>query len=138
MIVYTCTFVEKTVQIDSYENGVDPNSTITALSEPCYTDASSLPELIKKLGQNYGLNIDDVSLNTVNVDNGIKTVEKVTFFSYNRLENVDCNEPAESEMALFKKGEIKLFLCEYCFMIEKQAIELIKADEFAGIGIKIH
>lgn len=128
LTVYACTLVEKEVEVDSYENGADPDTRKCLLSQKENIKAQSLVELVRKIGEAYGLEMDDLFL----------PQEPVTYVGFNRLENNEGFEPTPAEMAKFKKGLINLWLADYTFGIEKRHLESIERGDFYNAGIKFH
>jgi hypothetical protein len=130
-ITYACTYVEKTAEEDSYENGTVDGTFVCTMSQTDNIVAPTLVKLIYRIGNAFGLDTDDVFIPG-------EDDEPVTHIGFNRLEDVDGNEPTESQMEGFKRGEVKLYLADYTFAIEKRIEDQITRDEFTRAGIKTH
>ena len=130
MITYVCTWVEKTVCEDSYNDGVIGEQHCV-MSESVIIKAETLPELIAKIGERYGLAMDDLFI-PADPDKDIR------YFGFNRLENNDGEEPCNEQMALFERGMGTLWLADYHFGIEKRIVKPLRITEFELAGIKIH
>jgi hypothetical protein len=130
-VTYACTYVEKTAEEDNYEEGLIQGTHVCTMSESCNIVAPDLGKLIYRIGNYYCLDIDDVFIPG-------EEDEPVTHIGFNRLEDVDGNEPTESQMEEFKRGEVKLYLADYTFAIEKRIEDQITRDEFTRAGIKTH
>lgn len=121
-IVYRCTRASKEVEIDDYEEGLTNKGRSCVMDQECGITAESLPELIRKVGSYYGLDIDDVFIPG-------DEDEDIAYVGYNRLENADGDEPDDDEKEDWKKGECTLYLADYSFHIEKcQTLPITKKD----------
>jgi len=127
---YACTFIEKEVEDDSYENGIDPTSRRCLLNERVNIEAESFGELVQKLGDYLGMTIDDLFIN--------EEQEFIEWFGFNRLENADSDEPTEREMDEFRAGKRDLYAADYTFHVEKREVSAIAVDEIRAAGLKTH
>lgn len=124
--IYACTRISKEVCVDDFENGCELKRTCV-MDEVCNIRAPSMPELIEKLGEAYGLKkIDNVFL-----PNGLGP--DVAWFGFNRLEDSEGNEPSPMVEGLWKKGRRKLWLADYSFSVEKRVVSDLTAEDFKGI-----
>lgn len=130
--VYACTFIEKCAEEDHVENGCDPDSQVCVRHERCNIQADTLPGLLKALGKQFYLDIDDVFVPDDD-DNG-----NIARIGFNRLENEDGGEPTADQQRRWKRGEMTLYLADYHFLVEKRTVEPIRLEEFTGNGIKFH
>ena len=125
--VYACTFVEKTAEEDNYEKGLtDKRQTI--LWDKCNITAETLLELVDKIKNNFGVDFSYVFL---------QCDDEPTRFTTNQLENADSETPTLQEEQAWKKGELKLYLCDYSFLIEKRNVEPIGPEEFEQLRITV-
>jgi hypothetical protein len=130
--VYACTHVEKRAQVDSYESGCDPTTTVCVMNERCNIQSPTLPGLIKAIGDNFYISMDDVWI-ADDDENG--DIDRIGF---NRLEDVDGSEPDANERAKWEKGELVLYLADYDFSIEKREVVPVRLEEFTANNIKFH
>jgi len=130
--IYACTHIGKHAEEDSFSGGCQPDTRVCVMCERCHITADSLPGLIEAIGEAWCLDMDDV---WVPQDDG-----KVNRISYNRLEYPDGQQLNGSDpyYEQWKKGEVKAFLADYDFAIEKRSVEPIPFDEFKENGIKFH
>ncbi len=129
--IYACTFVDKTAEVDDFEQGCLPGTATCVLAELCHIRADTLAGLIKRIGEHFGLDIDDVFLPEAD-DEGI------SHMGFNRLENADGYEPTQAQEAAWKRGQEKLYQADYLFVIEKMQLLKIDDAEFDAAGIKHH
>jgi len=127
-MIYAATFVEKLASRDDYEHGCDTDSVCT-LAESIDITADSLTDLLAVISDRYGLDLGYVFLG----DDG----DSVPYFSTDRLENADGDEPTDREMELWKNGEIDLYLCDYTFMVETREVFPVLVNEFDALGIEV-
>lgn len=131
-ILYTCTHIEKLVEVDDYEKGcTDKPQTI--IFDKINITAANLKELLEKIGKAYCLDLSD----------GIELHEheddySEIFVEYNRLENAEGYEASDSEIADWKSNKVILYLAEYSFLIEKHAILNISREDFERESIKLY
>jgi hypothetical protein len=123
--VYRCMGWSKHAEVDDYEQGCLPDSghwvAIEQIKPLC---AESMPELIEKIGGHFGLEIDDVWLG--NLEHGS--------IGFNQLENEDSSAPTPKQLEEWKRGERKLWLCDYTFFIEKHAEPVpLTLEDFEGV-----
>lgn len=130
-ITYACTYIEKTAEEDSYEGGLIEGTHVCTMSQSENIVAPTLDKLIHRIANAFGLDIDDVFIPG-------EDDEPVTYIGFNRMEDVDGNGASERQMEGFKKGEVKLYLADYTFAIEKRIEDPITRDEFTRAGITIH
>ncbi len=130
--IYACTHVEKCAEKDDYENGCDPSTQVCVMHERCNVQADTLPGLLKVLGKQLYLDIDDVFVPDDD-DNG-----DITRIGFNRLENEDGDEPTADQERRWKQGEITLYLADHYFLIEKRYVSPIRLEEFPSNGIRFH
>lgn len=123
---YACTYVVKDAEEDHYDGGCDPKTRTCVLSEAANITAHSLPDLLRKLEDRYFLGFDSLFLH----EDGS--------FGFSRLETNDCEEPNEAELAEWREGTLKLFLCDYYFRIEKRVVSDVDPKEYVDAGIKFH
>ena len=128
--VYACTFVEKSAEEDHFENGCDPSTLVCLMHERCSIQADTLPGLLKSLGKQFCLEIDDVF---VSHDDG-----EINRIGFNRLEDEEGNEPTADQKQRWEQGDLTLYLADYDFLIEKRTVEPIHLEDFTGSGIKFH
>lgn len=127
-VQYCCTFVEKTAEEDDFEKGCVGKRT-TVLAQECNVSALTLKELVKKLENEFFVKMDYLFI--------AEHSEPVEWISCNQLETDDCTIPTEQESESWKKGELKLFLCDYTFHVERRMTSPIEFGEFAALGIQI-
>jgi hypothetical protein len=129
--VWACWHVEKLATVDEYEKGCI-GQPWQVLYEPANITVPTLPELVKAIEYQYGLNFD--SLWIPDHDSG--------FIGFNQLETADSAEPTDREREEWKAGRLKLYLCDYRFQIEKRTIEEPATEDMREIltaaGIKCH
>jgi hypothetical protein len=130
--VYACTHVEKCAEEDHYENGCDPSTQVCVMHERCNVQADSLPGLLKALGKQFYLNIDDVFVPDDDENGNIARI------GYNRLEDVDGNQPTADQERRWKAGKQKLYLADYAFIIEQRNVSPIRLEEFQANSIRFH
>ncbi len=128
--VYACTHVTKEVSTWHPTEGASFRRTCT-MDESCNTTASTLASLIRNIGERYFLDLEDLFLPG-------EEDEPVDWFDFNRVETNDCDVPSEEEEAEWERGELKLYLCDYSFHIEKRIVAPIDRSEFALAHIKTH
>jgi hypothetical protein len=129
---YACTHIEKRVEEDNYESGFCGAGTCT-MSENINIVAPTLPGLIERLGEVYGLDIDDVWWPGDEADN-----DDNTRIGFNRLEDEECDTPDKRQIELWKEGKLRLWLADYDMMIEKRVVCPVTLDEFKAANIKTH
>ncbi len=112
--VYACTHVTKEVSTWHPTEGASFQRTFT-MDESCNTTASTLASLIRNIGERYFLDLEDLF-----------------------LPGEDCDVPSKEEEAEWERGELKLYLCDYSFHIEKRIVAPIDRSEFALAHIKTH
>ena len=93
------------------------------MSEIVNITADSLPHLFKRIGNRYGIHIDDLWL-------ADETLNRVGF---NRLEVEDGNEPSDREKSLWKDGKLKMWLANYEFYIEARELKPFRKADFKGM-----
>lgn len=120
--MFMCTSVEKRASVDDFETGCETHSR-TILCDDCCIRSESLAGLLKAVGDRYGLEIDDVWIGAI--EDGR--------LSFNQLECEDSSTPDDSEMAEWKLGKLKLYLCDYDFQVEKLVSQFIEMEDLAGI-----
>lgn len=127
-VQYCCTFVEKTAEEDDFKKGC-VGSRVTVLANKCDISAPTLKELIEKLQNEFFVDMSYLFI--------AEHSEPVEWISCNQLETVDCNVPTEQERDMWKKGETKLYLCDYSFRVERRFTSPIEFSEFAVLGLNI-
>lgn len=123
--VFACTHIEKRVEDDSYEDGCDPDTCRTIISECCHIEDETIGGLLAKIGSRYFIDIKDVFVPDVSGE--------VTHLMFNRLENADSEEPTEAELALWRKDEKVLYLADYVISIEKMVKSSFEKDEIKAL-----
>lgn len=125
-VVYACTFVEKTAEVDDFKKGC-VGARQTVFAERCDVEAGSLEGLLAALSERFFLDIDSVWAPPDEEDGS------VTRLGYNRLETEDGSEPTPVELRLWKKGQLTLYLCDYEFRVEHRCVRPLELQEFAGV-----
>lgn len=125
--VYACTFVEKTAEEDNYEKGLTGKRQ-TILWDKCNIVAETLLELVDKIKNNFGVDFSYVFL---------QCDDEPARFTTSQLENADSETPTLQEKQAWEKGEVKLYLCDYSFLVEKRKVEPIPTEEFEQLGITV-
>ena len=126
---YACTYFSKEAEEDQFEHGC-VGGRHGVMAEACNIASATLPGLLKALGDHYGLDLDDVWPPGEDGTEGR--------MAYNRLETDDGDVPDTSEMMAWKRGELRLWLADYDFTIEKRQVSPIPRAEFDAAGIKYH
>lgn len=122
--VYKCTGWSKFACVDDYEQGCELKGQWVAHEDIRPIAAQSMPELIRRIGSHFGLEIDDVWLG--NLDSGS--------IGYNQLEDEDGNEASPRQLEAWKRGDLKLYLCDYTFFVEKQSAAVpLTLEDFEGV-----
>ncbi|TXH15399.1 MAG: hypothetical protein E6R03_07270 [Hyphomicrobiaceae bacterium] len=122
--VYKCTGWEKYAEVDDYEKGCDGKGRCVASDQIRPIAAKSMPELIKKVGEYFGLELDDVWVG--NLESGS--------IGFNRLEDGAGFEPTPTHLEEWKRGDRTLYLCDYTFFIEKHALPVpLTPEDFEGV-----
>jgi hypothetical protein len=105
MKVYRCVHVEKQVEnvssdgpLGGYEEQID---------QPCGIEAASLEDLLFKLGDRFGLNINEI----------IRHKNPGNYIEYHRLENDKFLQPTGREMDEYNAGCLDLWQAYYQFTI---------------------
>jgi hypothetical protein len=91
--------------------------------------APTLKELIEKLQNEFFVDMSYLFI--------AEHDEPVEFISCNQLETADGNRPNTQESISWKKGETKLYLCDYVFHVERRITSPIEFGEFAALGLNI-
>jgi hypothetical protein len=130
---YACTHVSKTACIDRYDKGCETQSHCV-LDEPCNISAPTFAELLTKIGQRYGITIDDAFI----PDDQEERTAAVDYIGWNRTENADGDEPTERQLAKWKKGEEILYLADWTFHVEVRTIRALAVSEIKASGVKTH
>lgn len=125
---YACTYVVKSAEEDNFEKGCIGKAT-TILAQSCDVTAPTLKELIEKLSNEFFVDMSYLFIPDRD--------QPVEFISYNQLETADGDTPDEQQRDMWKKGELKLFLCDYTFQVERRMTSPIEFGEFAALGIQI-
>ena len=127
-VKYVCSYVEKEAQEDDYQEGLVSETSVLTVSESQDIEAPTLGELIQKLGKYYCLDIDTVYFPA---DADTHTDR----FCYNRMEDAEGDTPSEEMEEQWKQGQVKLYLAEFTFFIEKR--EMVAVKEFATAGVTV-
>ena len=114
-MIFRVTAAFKNLQLDDYENGCHGESSCFAL--PSGQSAKTFAELIKSLCDEYCFDIDSFSW----MEEEKRAVCQV-------LETEDGLTANESDIALWKQGDKKLWLCDYDFHIEAYEVVDITED----------
>ncbi len=127
---YFCTYVSKEVRVDNYETGCETERVCT-MAKRCDVGADTVPELLKAIGERYGLDVDDLFIPGDDDDD-------ITHVGFNRNETADGYEPTERELKGFKRGTVKLWLADYTFAVEYRETRPLRLEEISAAGIKTH
>jgi len=132
---FRATYLMADAEEDVYEEGCQPGTGICKLSQKINTEADTLKGLIEKLAQEWGFNENPSDGWILMRDEGMGTVRII----YQQTENADSMPPSEAEKERWKKGEIKMWLADYSFTVEKVRAESISIDdnEAASIGLEV-
>lgn len=130
--VYACTSVEKLASDWDPTEGASTHSR-TILCQRSNITSDSLVGLVEAIGQHYFLDLDDLWIPDNDEEPG-----QINTIGYNRVETVDSDEPTTQETEQWKRGELKLYLCDYSFAIEKRTVAMVGLEEFDLAGIKHH
>ncbi len=131
--VYACTHVSKRVEKDFFETGCDPGSGHFTMDEHSDVTGLDMAELLSKLGDRYGLDIDDVWIADEQPE-----LEGVSRIGYNRLECDDGTPPDRHEEYEWRHDQRRyLWLADYDFMVEKRTVEHVPIGEIMGV-VKTH
>ncbi|WP_437230170.1 hypothetical protein SH661x_001818 [Planctomicrobium sp. SH661] len=117
---FACVHAEKRAEIDHYETGCDPESGRYVLSQRENITAGTLPALIQRIGDYFGLSIDYVSAGPGRIE-------------YNRLETADGEAPTDRQRASWEAGRLTLYLADYSFRIERRTVRELERADLDGI-----
>jgi len=121
--VYACVHAMKMATVDHFETGCEAAGRYV-MSDTVNITAETLPELVKKIGDRYGLEVDYAFLNPGR-------------FSFNRLEDAEGYPPSDSERKRWERGKLTLYLADYDFSIEKRTVCDVPPAEFDTLGIQV-
>lgn len=129
---YRCVHVHKEVEEDDHQQGI-VGPRYCAMSEKLNIQAPDLKTLVKRVGDFFSLEIDDVFI-------AVEDDEPVRWFDFDRLETEDGSEPTKGQLARWRKGRHPLFHAVYSFEIEKGVVHKppVLVAEFDRAGIKYH
>lgn len=127
--VFACTYVEKEVAEDDFEQGVASRRT-GIMSAAANITSDSLAGLIARLNEIYALAIDDVFLGD--------TSGPIEWFDWSRIEDVDGDEPGAEDLAAWRRGAVTLYEAVYSFRVERREVALLTVADFKEAGIKYH
>jgi len=132
---YRATYLMVDAEEDKYENGCEPETSVCKVSQRVYTEADTLKGLIENLAHEWGLN-DNPSEGWILMRD--ENTDKVRII-YQQIENADGMAMSDTEKKRWKKGEIKMWLADYSFTVEKVPVETISIDddEAASIGLEV-
>lgn len=128
--MYYATHLSKEVEEYQYEHDCVGQRRCT-MSDRIDIGAETLPELLKKLGEAYGLKIDDVFIPG-------EEEEDITHIGFNGLEMGNGDEPSGYYLKRWKEGVTKLYLADYTFSVEYREVRALRLSEFTTAGIKHH
>lgn len=126
---YAATSVEKLASHWDPNEGASIESWCV-MHESLNVTAPSLPDLVAKLNERFFLTIDEFFL----PGDGME----ITYFGFNRVETGDCDEPTLQELDQWENGDLKLFLCDYTFTVEKREVQSLTRADFDRAGLKTH
>lgn len=129
--IYACTYVRKTAIEDSFEEGLVGHEALI-LDEGRNITAPTLEELIKKVGEAYYIDIEEIFLPSTRDD----TAPGRNAFAVYLMETNDGYKPDDDQLEQWKAGKLKLFYCDYEFTVEKRVVSRVSRDEFKATGIK--
>jgi len=106
----------KFVEEDNYENGCNPD-TAQGWTVDIKFKAETIEELIKQITEFYGVEEEDIEINSCDEDGRI---------DINIMENSEGYKATEREIEAWKQGLKKLYSAIYTYNIEKVTRESIK------------
>lgn len=131
-MVYACTHVSIMSQVDDYEKGCNPNTLICVMAEKANIESDTLAGLVEKIGNEYGLEINDLWIPD---DDGNKLIDRIGF---SRMEDADGCDVSEQELNDWRAGKLTLYLADYDFRIEKREVSPVPLQEFIEAKIKYY
>lgn len=131
--VYACVGMEASYEAYDYRHGCLPETRRTLSVETLNVTAGTLPELLQKLRAKYGLELDDLWYpEDENQDADSCRV------GFNRLETEDGAVPTEREKDRWRRRQLKFYLADYDFRLEKRQLSGIPLVEFHAAEITTH
>jgi hypothetical protein len=127
---YACTHVSKEASEDLYEEGEVEGTHVCTMDESCHIVANSLSELVQAIANRFFIPVEEVRADVGNSSPG--TVE---WLLATLPETVDCNMPSKREVALWKKGKLKLYAADYRFLVEKRKVSPLSEEECQAVGL---
>ena len=106
MKVYRCIHVEKQVEKTSYADG-PIGEYAEKIDQPCGIEANSLESLLFKLGDRFGLNIDEI----------VRNKKPGSYIEFMRLENDKFLQPTGRELEEYGEGRLDLWQSYWQFKI---------------------
>jgi len=132
---YRATYLMADTEEDIYSEGCQPGTGVCKLSQKVNREADTLNGLIEKLAQEWGFNENPREGWIMMRDDDRDTVRII----YQHHENADGMTMTDTEREQWKKGEIKMWLADYSFTVEKVPAETLRIedDEAASIGLEV-
>lgn len=127
-VEYVCTYIAKTVEEDVYDEGCLPETHITTSSETILITGNTFAELLTKIGEEYDLDIQAISLPPCEVEDG-----NIDLFEFQRSENADGSCPTPAQINKWKEGNHQLWAATYLFRTQKRMILPISLDEIKAV-----
>jgi hypothetical protein len=130
-VQYACTLINKEVAEDNFNDGEIGNGR-TIMHDRINIVANSFADLMKAVGERYGLDIKSVSI-PPDEDDG----DGVRMVMFHRQEDEAGDPPSGHHTAMWKEGNAKQYAATYEFLVEKRTpLEITRVDiEASGITI---
>lgn len=131
--MYRVSFIEKSVEQDSYEHGCVGYETCTMGPHdvrPIVRD--TLRAAVAEMFAHLGLPTTYFFIQDDRASEIIETGGTAQYVTADRQENADGFEPDAHELARFKTGEIDLYLARYAFKLEWIDVRPVMRDELSA------
>ena len=122
MKFYRCIHVEKQVEFVSSEGPLGGYE--EQIDSPCGVEATSLESLLSKLGDKYGLNIDEIIVNK----------QRRGAIEFHRLENNQFIEPSWDEIQSHESGNLDLWQAYWQFTVRVIDQRYLADADFAQLA----
>jgi hypothetical protein len=136
--------VSKTTQVDSYNEGCNPDTCKWVHVDPPDGEFTNIVDAFKALVKDNSILAEHITTMDPNIyrdmkDGSTRTVKDNTAVGvyrccYNRNENTHGRKPTAAELERFKAGEIDLKLADYdiCFTLQTVGLDEAELAELVG------
>ena len=131
---YRAVYLSADTEEDKWGDGCQPGTRCCKMDQKISVESDSLKGLLETLAQEWGFS-EEPSDGWIMMRNHDDTVRLI----YQQNENADGHPLTDSERERWKKNEIKVWLADYSFAVEKAPAEtfIIGDDEAESIGLEV-